>query len=69
MGAPSVVVGRVLFQDCLQVPLAEDQHLVGELGPGCEHEPFGITVRARAAGRVSLSQSGRFLAAKIGAND
>ena len=39
MGAPSVVVGRVLFQDCLQVPLAEDQHLVGELGPGCEHEP------------------------------
>jgi len=23
---------------------AEDQHPVGELGPGGEHEPFGITV-------------------------
>ena len=34
-----------------QMPLAEDQHPVGDLRPGGEHEPFRITVRARAAGR------------------
>jgi len=33
------------------MPCAEDQHPVGDLGPGGEHEPFGIGVRARAAGR------------------
>jgi hypothetical protein len=47
MGPPAVVVGRVLIQDRPQMPLAEDQHLVGELGPGGEHEPFRITVGAR----------------------
>jgi len=26
------------------VPLAEDQHPIGELGPDGEHEPFRITV-------------------------
>jgi hypothetical protein len=26
------------------MPFAEDQHPVGDLGPGGEHEPFGITV-------------------------
>ena len=31
--------------------LAEDQHPVGDLRPGCEHEPFRISVRARAPGR------------------
>jgi hypothetical protein len=46
MGAPSVVVGRILGQDRPQVPLAEDQHPVGDLGPGGEHEPFRISVRA-----------------------
>jgi hypothetical protein len=51
MGSPSVVVGRVLGQDCPQVPSAEDQHAVGDLGPGGEYEPFRITVRARAVGR------------------
>jgi len=30
---------------------AEDQHPVGDLGPGGEHEPFRISVRARAAWR------------------
>jgi len=43
-GSASVVVGCVLGQDGLQVPLAGDQHLVGELVPGGEHEPFGMTV-------------------------
>ena len=33
------------------MPLAEDQHPVGDLGPGGEHEPFRIGVRARAPGR------------------
>jgi hypothetical protein len=31
MGTPSVVVGRVPGQDRLQMPLAEDQHPVGDL--------------------------------------
>ena len=52
MGSPSVVVPLVLSQDQLQMPLAEDQHPVGDLGPGGEHEPFRISVRARAAGRI-----------------
>jgi hypothetical protein len=33
------------------MPLAEDEHPVGDLGPGGEHEPFRISVRARAARR------------------
>jgi hypothetical protein len=33
------------------MPLAEDQHPVGDLGPGGEHEPFRVCVRSRAAGR------------------
>jgi len=33
------------------VPFTEDQHPVGRHGPGGEHEPFGIGVRARAPGR------------------
>ena len=51
MGAPSVVVGLILGQDQQQMPLAEDQHPVGNLGPGGEHEPFRMSVRARAARR------------------
>ncbi len=31
--------------------LAEDQHPVGDLRPGREHEPFRIGIRARAPGR------------------
>ena len=34
-----------------QVPFAEDQHSVSDLGPGGEDEPFGVSVRARTAGR------------------
>ncbi len=51
MRSPSVVVALILRQDQLQMPLAEDQHPVGDLCPGGEHEPFRISVRARAAGR------------------
>ena len=51
VGPPPVVVGRVLGQDGPQVPLAEDQHPVSDLGPGGEHESFRVTVRARAPGR------------------
>jgi hypothetical protein len=39
VGSASVVVGLVLGQDRPQMPLAEDQHPVGDLGPGGEHEP------------------------------
>jgi hypothetical protein len=33
------------------VAFTEDQHTVGDLGPGCEDEPFGVGVRARTLGR------------------
>jgi hypothetical protein len=29
------------------MPLAEDEHPVGDLCPGGEHEPFGMGVRTR----------------------
>ena len=51
MGTTSVVMGLVLGQDRPQMPLAEDQHPVGDLGPGGEHEPFRIGVRSWASGR------------------
>jgi hypothetical protein len=38
-------------EDRPQVAFAEDQHAVGDLDPGGEHEPFGVGVRARASGR------------------
>ena len=44
MGPPPVVVCRILGQDRSQMPLAEDQHPVGDLGPGGEHEPFRVSV-------------------------
>src|ERR1700745_2018335 len=51
MGSPPVVMALILGQDRPQMPLAEDEHLVGDLGPGGEHEPFRVSVRAWAAGR------------------
>ena len=51
MGPSSVVVGLVLGQNRPQMPLTEDHHPVGDLGPDGEHEPFRISVRARAARR------------------
>ena len=43
MTAPSVVMGLIPGQDHPQVPFAEAQHPVGDLGPGGEHEPFRRT--------------------------
>jgi hypothetical protein len=33
------------------VPLAEDQHPVGDFGPGGEHKPLRKSVRSPASGR------------------
>src|ERR1700730_5729741 len=53
VGSSSVVVGLVLGKDAAQVAFAEDEHPIGDLGPGGEHEPFRISVRARTPGRNS----------------
>jgi hypothetical protein len=39
MRSPSVVVDLVPGQNRPQMPFAEDEYPVGELGPGGEHEP------------------------------
>ena len=44
MGSSSVVVRLVFGQNQAQMSFAEDQHPVGDLGPGGEHEPFRISV-------------------------
>jgi hypothetical protein len=44
-------VGLVPGQDCPQVSFSEDQHPVGGLGAGGEHEPFRVGVRPGASGR------------------
>src|SRR4051794_33755194 len=41
------VVRGVNGKDVAQVPLTEDQHPVGDLGPDRQHEAFGETVRPR----------------------
>jgi hypothetical protein len=46
---PAVVVGAVPGEDSLQVPLAEDQYAVGDLGSGGPDEAFGDAVRARGS--------------------
>ena len=51
MGASPVVMGLVPGEDGAQMPFAGDQHPVGDLGPGGEHEPFRIAVRSRAPRR------------------
>jgi hypothetical protein len=51
VGASPVVMPGVPGENRSQVPFAEDQHSVGDLGPGGEDEPFGVSVRARTAGR------------------
>jgi hypothetical protein len=44
---------RLIFgHDQSQVSLSEDQHPVGDLGPGGEYEPLGKSVRTRASGRI-----------------
>jgi len=42
----------VLGQDPAEVPLAEDQHPVGDLGADGQHEALGEAVRPRATWRV-----------------
>ena len=46
-----VVVGGVPGKHPAQVPLPEDQHPVGDLGPHCQHEAFGEAVRPRTPRR------------------
>jgi hypothetical protein len=51
VGSSPVVAPGVLGQDAAQVAFAEDQHLVGDFGPGGVHEPFRISMRAGAPRR------------------
>jgi hypothetical protein len=51
VGSSTVVVANVLREHSVQVPLVEDQHAVREFGSKGADEPFGDTVRARAARR------------------
>src|SRR5919107_4435906 len=51
MWPPAVVVGAVPGEDSLQVPLAEDQDAVGEVGSGGPDEAFGEAVRPQPARR------------------
>jgi len=53
MGPSSVVVPGIFGQDRPQVPFAEDQHPVGDFGPGGEDEPFGIGVSREGFGAGS----------------
>ena len=48
---PTVVMANVLREHQTQVPLTEDQHTIGEFGSDGADEPFGETVRLRAARR------------------
>jgi hypothetical protein len=52
VGALSVVAAGDIWRGRPQVPFTEDQYPVGDLGPGGEHEPFGIGVRPRASGGI-----------------
>src|SRR5687767_363441 len=51
MRPPGVVVGGVHGKHLAQVPLAEDQHPVGDLGSDSQHEAFGEAVRPRTTRR------------------
>ena len=44
MGPSTVVVLNVFREYHTRVPLADDQHAVGEVGSEGAHEPFGDTV-------------------------
>ena len=52
MGSPPVVMALILGQDRPQMPFPEEEHPVGDLGTGGEHEPFCVSVRAWAAGGI-----------------
>ena len=44
-------MGGVPGKHVPQVPLSEDQHLVGDLGPDGQHDAFGEAVRPRTPRR------------------
>ena len=46
-----VVVRGIRGKHPAEVPLAEDQHPIGELGADSQDEAFGVAVRPRAPGR------------------
>jgi hypothetical protein len=50
MRPPGVVMGGVHGKHPAEVPLAEDQHPVGDLGSDGQHEAFGEAVRPRLSG-------------------
>jgi hypothetical protein len=52
MGPSPVVVPGIFGQDRPQVPFAEDQHPVGDFGPGSEDESFGIGVARGLRGGI-----------------
>ena len=51
MRPPGVVVRGLPGKHLAQVPLTEDQHPVGDLGPHCQDEAFGEAVGPRTAWR------------------
>ena len=65
MGSPPVVMGLILGRDRPQMPLAEDEHPVGDLGPGGEHEPFRISVHPRRLDRRADNPDARSLEHRI----
>jgi hypothetical protein len=50
-GSAGVVVLDVLAEHALQVPLPDDQHLVGALGPDGPHDALSIGIHPRASRR------------------
>jgi hypothetical protein len=48
----AVVVPGVHGEHVPEVPFTEDQHPVGDFGPGGEHEPLGVGVRPGTARRI-----------------
>jgi hypothetical protein len=52
MRPPRVVVGGSPGKHPAQVPLTEDQHPIGDLGPDGQHEALGETVRPRHRGGI-----------------
>jgi hypothetical protein len=55
VGSSSVVVGLVPGKDAAQVAFAEDEHPIGDLSPGGEHEPCGTSFVCAAAAEIAES--------------
>jgi hypothetical protein len=51
-----VVVPNIFREHCTQVPLVEDQHMVGEFCSDRTHEPFGKTIRPPAIDHPTMSR-------------